>query len=59
MFPQWYVQMNIDANLCDDGMEYIQTLTIVQRNIQVCMQIMCCVNLHTSYDKNIGDNCLY
>ena len=28
-------QMKVDANLCDDGMEYIQTLTMVQRNIQV------------------------
>ena len=28
-------QMNVDANLRDHGMKYIQTLTIVQRNIQV------------------------
>ena len=53
-------QMKVDANLRDDGMEYIQTLTIVQRNIQVYLfrrahkshVVLICAH---SYDANISD----
>ena len=52
--------MKVDANLRDDGMEYIQTLTIVQRNIQVYLfrrahkshVVLICAH---SYDANISD----
>ena len=53
-------QMKVDANLRDDGMEYIQTLTIVQRNIQMYLfrharksrVMLICTH---SYDANITD----